>query len=331
MFATTPQSKDVDRSHYEKRVANVSRWSEAAGCAGILVYSDNGLTDPWLTAGAVLRATDRLCPLIAVQPVYMHPYTAAKMVATYGYLYGRRICLNMIAGGFLGDLEALDDVTPHDDRYVRLGEYTEIIKELLRRSSTGEELTFEGKYYTVKKLKLTPALDPDLMPRILLSGSSEAGLATAKRLGAVAVQYPKPAGAYSAEMLGEGDFGIRVGIIVRATAQEAWKVAHERFPPDRKGEIAHMLAMKKSDSVWHKSLSEQAERDATPDHPYWLEPFKNYKTFCPYLVGDYETVSAELTRYVEVGYGTFILDIPANELELGHIGTVFQGARKLVA
>jgi hypothetical protein len=30
-------------------------------------------------------------------------------------------------------------------------------------------------------------------------------------------------------------------------------------------------------------------------------PFETYKTFCPYLVGDYETISNELTLYVVAG------------------------------
>jgi alkanesulfonate monooxygenase SsuD/methylene tetrahydromethanopterin reductase-like flavin-dependent oxidoreductase (luciferase family) len=54
---------------------------EAAGCEGTLVYTDNGLVDRWLVSLAIIAATERICPLIAVQAVYMHPYTAAKMAA----------------------------------------------------------------------------------------------------------------------------------------------------------------------------------------------------------------------------------------------------------
>jgi len=36
-----------------------------------------------------------------------------------------------VAGGFKNDLEALNDMTPHDRRYDRLIEYTSVIKELL--------------------------------------------------------------------------------------------------------------------------------------------------------------------------------------------------------
>ena len=60
------------------------------------------------------------------------------------------------------------------------------------------------------------------------------------------------------------------------------------------------------------------------EDPYWLVPFENYKTFCPYLVGSYQRVAAELARYVRVGYRSFILDVPASPEELSHIGIVFE-------
>jgi alkanesulfonate monooxygenase len=65
------------------------------------------------------------------------------------------------------------------------------------------------------------------------------------------------------------------------------------------------------------------------DSPYWLWPFENYKTFCPYLVGSYECVAAELAKYIARGYLSFILDIPPTEEELAHINFVFARARLL--
>jgi len=325
VFSTCPQSKDVDSADYLDRVADIARWSEAAGCEGILVYTDNGIVDPWLVSQVIVQSTERLSPLVAIQPIYMHPYTAAKMVASLAFMYGRRIYLNMLAGGFRNDLIALDDHTPHDDRYVRTVEYTQILKLLL---AGGEPVTFSGKYYKVANLKMTPALPPELFPGVLISGSSEAGLAAAEAIGATAVRYPKPPGEESDEDRPTGtiDYGVRVGIIARDTGEEAWQVAHERFPPDRKGQITHKLAMKVSDSQWHKQLSEP-ERDAdSGDSPYWRFPFQNYKTFCPYLVGSYEAVAELLSHYVSLGFETFILDIPPTEEELGHIRVVFEQA-----
>ena len=131
VFSTCPDSRNLG-DDYLRRVVDVSQWSDRAGCRGMLVYTDNGLVDPWLLAQLVLENTERLCPLVAVQPVYMHPYSVAKMVASLAFLHGRRVVLNMVAGGFRNDLLALDDDTEHDDRYVRLVEYTRILQGLLQ-------------------------------------------------------------------------------------------------------------------------------------------------------------------------------------------------------
>jgi alkanesulfonate monooxygenase len=324
VFSTCPQSKGVGGNAYLGQVADVARWSEEVGCRGILVYSDNSLVDPWLVSQHILQATDTLCPLVAVQPIYIHPYSAAKMIATLGYLHGRRVYLNMLAGGFKNDLVALNDPTPHDERYERTVEYTLIVKRLLSESTP---VSFEGRYYQVHNLRLTPSLPQYLFPGMMISGSSPAGLAAARTIGATAVQYPEPADVMVPGQQPDGiDSGIRVGIIARDSADAAWDIARRRFPEDRKGQVAHHLAMKVSDSHWHHRLSELEERPASEESPYWLGPFQNYKTFCPYLVGSYRRVADELARYIGLGFRIFVLDIPPSKEELDHIGIVFREA-----
>lgn len=337
LVSTCPPSGGVpDGARYLQDVRRISRWSEAAGHEAILVYTDNRLVDPWLVAAEVVRSTERLCPLVAVQPVYMHPYTVAKLVASFAHLYGRRLWLNFVAGGFKNDLTSLNDQTPHDQRYARVREYVEIISRLLK----GETVTFEGDFYRVENLRLTPGVDASLFPQIMLSGSSEAGLETARRLDAIAVQYPQPPAEYaSVPPAADLATGIRVGVIAREAADTAWEIAHDRFPPDRKGQIAHQLAMKTSDSSWHRQLSQatpggpeagngQAATPAAERDPYWLVPFENYKTFCPYLVGSHERVAREVRRYLDAGFRTIILDVPASEEDLAHINRVVTAARQ---
>jgi alkanesulfonate monooxygenase len=326
VFSTCPQSKDVDQAEYLRRVADVARWSDEAGYRGILVYTDNSIVDPWLVSQIILQSTEQLCPLVAVQPIYMHPYSAAKMVSTLAFLHGRRIFLNMLAGGFKNDLIALNDETPHDDRYLRTVEYTHIVKALL---SSPDPVSFEGKYYTVTNLRMTPPLSEELFPGILISGSSEAGLAAAREIGATAVKYPKPPSEEDDATQDTIESGVRVGIIARNDSDEAWRVALERFPEDRKGQITHQVAMKVSDSQWHKQLSERGDQPAAGESPYWLGPFQNYKTFCPYLVGSYGAVADEVARYMGQGYRTFILDIPVSDEELDHTAVVFDRALTL--
>ncbi|HUR93847.1 MAG TPA: LLM class flavin-dependent oxidoreductase [Gemmatimonadales bacterium] len=332
IFSTCPQSKDVRRAEYPRAVADVARWSEAAGCCGILVYADNGLVDPWLVSQLIIQHTESLSPLVAIQPVYMHPYAAAKMVATLSHLHGRRLYLNMIAGGFRNDLLALNDPTPHDERYDRVVEYTLIMKALL---SGPAPVSFQGNYYRITNLRMTPPLPPELSPGLLMSGSSEAGLNAAKATGAIPVRYPEPPGAEGAATPGSSldrasadvpaaGTGIRVGVIARESPDDAWRIAHERFPEDRKGQLTHQLAMKTSDSKWHEQLTRLGAQQGDGRHPYWLTPFENYKTFCPYLVGSYRDVARELSRYVRAGVDTIILDIPPSREELNHIAATFE-------
>jgi alkanesulfonate monooxygenase len=178
----------------------------------------------------------------------------------------------------------------------------------------------------VRNLRLTPPVPPDCVPGLTISGSSPAGLAAARALGAIAIKYPQPTSEEEDQVEDGIEFGMRIGIVARDDREHAWRVAYERFPPDRKGQIAHRLAMQVSDSQWHHQLSGLAHQAASEDNPYWLGPFENYKTFCPYLVGDQRRVSAELARYIELGFRTFILDIPASEDELYRIGAVFDEA-----
>jgi alkanesulfonate monooxygenase len=232
----------------------------------------------------------------------------------------------MVAGGFKNDLDALHDPTPHDQRYARLVEYTSIITALLAGPGP---LTHQGAFYQVSKLKLTPALPEALRPGVFVSGSSEAGLDAARTLGATAIKYPKPPSEEESPPPDLRQVGIRVGILARPDEDEAWAVAQARFPEDRKGQLTHQLAMKVSDSAWHKELSGR-DADRHPDNPYWLVPFQNYKTMCPYLVGSYDRVAAEVARYIALGHRTFILDVPYDAAELEHINVVFTRAQEEV-
>ena len=66
LFSTSPQSLGADCASYVHNVIEVARWSERAGCAGILVYTDNSIVDPWLVSQIIVENTASLSPLVAV-------------------------------------------------------------------------------------------------------------------------------------------------------------------------------------------------------------------------------------------------------------------------
>lgn len=296
--------------HGVDHIARVGAWCDGIGYRGALVYTDNSLVDPWLAAQLLIQHTDDLRPLVAVQPAYLHPYSVAKLVTSLAHLHGRGVDINWVAGGFVGDLTALGDTTPHDRRYDRLREYASIVDRLCRGEAP---VDLDGSFHQVKSLTLQPALAAELRPAFTVSGSSPAGLAAARALSATAVQYPDPRLENTPLAAPTGvRLGIRVGIIARDTAEAAWKVAYERFPPDRRGQLIHRLAMAESDSHWHRQLSEAAG-ERTDDSPFWMVPFENYKTFCPYLVGTHERIASVFEFYLNAGYDTFITDVPFQE------------------
>ena len=317
VYSTCPSSLEPQES-YADRIIQAAQWSERTGCVGMLVYTDNSLVDPWLVSQILIQNTRSLCPLVAVQPVYMHPYSVAKIVATLAFLYRRRLCLNMVAGGFKNDLAALNDNSLHDDRYTRLIEYTRIIQGLL----DGFPVTLKGQFYSVNNLTLNPRVPPNLRPDVLMSGSSEAGLRAARATNATAIKYPGPP--ESNATAESGSSGVRIGIVTRPQSSAAWKAALARFPSDRRGQLTRQLANKVSDSAWHHRLSQIGREPIKGLSTYWLEPFENYQTNCPYLVGSYQEVAEEVARYIELGHRTFILDIPATEEELVHTAAAFQ-------
>lgn len=315
-FAINPRS--LDRKTCWSDIRNVTSWSERHGCSGVLIFTGGDAPlDPWVVAQHVLGSTERLTPLIALNPIYSHPYTAAKMIASYAVLFERQVFINLVAGATVSYQRSLGDVSDHDRRYDRLREYVKIVDALL---SDRRPLTFTGDFYSVSQLKL-PTLPPaELLPRYLLSGHSEAASRLRDDVGAVGMQM-LPAS------LDEGvdatRTGLHFGIVTRPTAAEAWDVARRRFPDDpERREIMDAVAGN-SDSVWRARMK-MVEASAGGKEGFWLQPFANFYADCPYFVGSYEEVSALVTRLVGRGVRWLIFDIPPSEQEFEHVAAALR-------
>src|SRR2546423_15048825 len=106
IFSSCPVSAQAQPKVCVRELQEFARASEDAGHEGALVFTDNSQLDPWLVSQIVVESTERLCPLVAIQPAYMHPYSVAKMLAAFAHLYRRRLYLNMVAGGVQDDFIA---------------------------------------------------------------------------------------------------------------------------------------------------------------------------------------------------------------------------------
>lgn len=307
---------------YRTAIERLAGWADADGWEAVLIYTDHRQLDPWLVAQLILEHTQQLCPLVAIQPLYMHPFTLAQNIYSLAFLYGRQVCLNLVAGGFPRDLETLGDQTPHDKRYDRLIEYATIVDSLLNKRGL---TTFSGEFYRVKNLQLPSVLPEVLRPAVMISGSSDAGLTVARKLGARAIQYLLPSQEYTERCFDpQLQYGTRLGVVIRKTTEEAWAAAHERYPPNPAGALVRQYAMSISDSVWVKELSKEIRVPA--GHPYWLGPYQNGHASCPFLVGNPREIATELANYLRIGLTTFLLEVPESAEDSHCITEVFRRA-----
>jgi alkanesulfonate monooxygenase len=313
----TSGSSDVSRTR------DIAKWSEECGFRGMLLYTDNRTLDAWVLGQHVLFGTTRLSPLIAVQPVYMHPFATAQKILALTCLYGRTVDLNLVAGGFGLDLAGLNDRAEHDDRYERLAEYGLIVMKLL----TGENVTFKGRFYSLNGVKLNSSVPVDLRPHLTVAGSSPAGRKCATVLGATPIEYPEPLDVTSLScersmgltIVDNCNKGIRIGILARETTQSAWDRAKKWLPDVSTDKSRLTSAVSVTDSSWLRRLSDVALSVRTdPPDVYWLRPFEMGVSFCPYLVGSYGDVARYLCAYVNTGVRVIILDTPREKEELEH-------------
>src|SRR5690349_1082787 len=123
VYTTMPGWDGSDPAGYRRSIIEQARWAEEAGCRGALVYSDPEQLEAWTAAQMIVEKTERFIPLIAVNPVNMHPFSVAQMVSAIGFLYQRAVDLNLVSGGFEVHLRKLGCSLGHEQRYDRLAEY----------------------------------------------------------------------------------------------------------------------------------------------------------------------------------------------------------------
>lgn len=319
----TITSRTTDANAYWREIQQCVDWSEAFDCTGVLLFTGNDTyVEPWLAAHAVCAQTRHLCPLVAVNPIYMHPFTTAKMISSLAYLYGRKTYLNMVTGTALSYLEAMNDHLSHRERYERLREYSHLVGTLL---ASPDPVSLIGQHYTVKNLRLLPRPPEALQPTFFYAGQSESAIEAAKGQDGVHVQMLPPR---LHDGLTKGTRGIHFGIVTRECEAAAWENAHRIFPEDKRGQRILSLSMANTESVWKRRLKADADAAAAINQAYWLEPFRNFQADCPYYVGSHEQVAQLIAGLVLNGIRAFILDLPPRMEEFMHADQAFKKAER---
>lgn len=305
----TINNRSSDPEQYRDSFRTLVALSDQHDFDGILCFSANEtMIDPWLAAHYLIAHSKRMVPIVAVNPVYMHPFSAAKMVSSFAYLHGRRTILNLITGTSARDRAVLVDPTDHAERYERLGEYAEIMQALL---AGGSSKSFAGKHYRLEDAVLSPTPEPALAPEFLVAGHSPSATRIADQVNAVRLRMLSPD--LSVEAPGPGGVGVHFGIIAAETGEAARALAQRRFPADPAMEGLLDYLMEENDSIWKKKLYEQLNASSDKAPEFWLEPFRQMKGDCPYIVGSFGRVADIIADHVTAGIDRFILDMPPRE------------------
>jgi alkanesulfonate monooxygenase len=305
LFAISPRSRDPELAW--RAIDTTIRLADSYGFTGVLAHTGNDtLMDPWLVGQHALDVSPRLQPLVAVNPIYHHPFAAAQLAASLTYRYQRRIFLNLVIGTSGPDRTALGDTAEHDQRYRRLREYGQIMLGLL---GTSAPVSLDGEFYQLRGARLALPGPPDLRPVPFIAGHSPMARECAAALGAVRIvmfgaDAPAPA---------DDDLGEYAGLLVRQTDTQAWQAARARYPADPDLEAAGAAALRYTDAAWrHESFRSAAGQPSGPPW-YWTEPMRSLRADCPLLVGGVDTVADVLGAHRRAGVGAFIFDLAAQD------------------
>ena len=312
-------------------IGQIARSAEQLGFTGALTPTSSWCEDAWIMTAGLTQVTDRFKFLVAFRPGLMSPTLAAHMAATYQRISGGRLLLNVVTGGDDVEQQRFGDHLGKDARYERAGEFLHIVRELWR----GEPVTFTGQHYDVRGGQIIPAR---IWPEIYLGGSSAPALDVAARSADVYLTWGEPPRAVAekldavrtrAKAAGrEVRFGIRLHVITRDTAAEAWAQAQRLL------DGLDPAAIERAQAIQRASQSEGQRRmaalhggraDALEVSPnLWAGVGLVRGGAGTALVGSHDEVAERIAEYYALGIDEFILS------GYPHLEEVYQAGEGLI-
>ena len=298
-------------------LGQIARAADELGYFGVLIPTGRSCEDSWIVASAMVPLTQRLRYLVAVRPGLSEPSMTARMAATLDRLSDGRLLINVVAGGDPHELRGDGVFLEHDERYAVTSEYLEIWKRLV----AGETVDFTGKYLRTEGGKLLYPSVQKPYPPLYFGGSSAAGQEVAADHVDVYLTWGEPP-AQVAEKLDQVrklaavrgrtiSFGIRLHVIVRESAEEAWREADNliRHLDDEAIAVAQK-AFARFDSVGQQRMAQLhgGRRDKLEVSPnLWAGVGLVRGGAGTALVGNPEQVAARMKEYIDLGIDRFIL------------------------
>ena len=239
--------------------------------------------------------TTRIKLITAIHPGFFLPAPIAKWGATLDRLTSGRWAINVTSGWHEHEFGMYGaELLEHDARYARSTEFIDI----LRRAWSQEELTFEGRFYQVRGLRLEPRpMSPTL--EVFQGGQSPAAMDMAAR--------------YANWMFLNGGPPEKIGRLIEAvrarTACTGWQVRFALYAiplcratdAEAEAEIAAMVAQRLvrvsgAQGMW-----------TSPEDP--LTMLDSNEGFASRLIGSPATILARMREFHHLGVDCFHLTL----------------------
>jgi alkanesulfonate monooxygenase len=304
-------------------LTQIAQACDRLGFDGVLTPTGSQCEDAWLVSAALAMETRRLKYIVAFRPGFVLPTLAAQMAATLQRISNGRVLLNIVSGGDPIEQRGYGDFLDHAARYERTDEFLDV----LRRCWAGP-FDFDGKHYRVEQGGVRSPFgaerDPGAaMPPIYFGGASAAAEATAAKHVDVYLLWGEPA-PWVAERVermrklaaAQGRtlrFGIRMHVIARPRAEDAWaeaarllaemtpeqvEAAQARFAKQESVGQARMVAL-------HDGALDMEALTVAPN--LWAGIGLVRGGAGTALVGSHDEVAARVAEYASLGLDTFIL------------------------
>ena len=295
-------------------LSQVARAAERVGFDAVLTPTGTQCEDAWITTAALIRETSRLRFLVAFRPGFISPTLVAQQAATFQRLSGGRLLLNVVTGGSGEEQRRFGDFLDHDERYDRTAEFLEVL-----RGAWHGGLDHHGRHYRVEGATVAGA--PLQAPPIFFGGSSAAGKQVAVRHADTWLMWGEPPD-QAAQQLQEVrqlaveagrhlSLGIRLHVITRPTADEAWAVTDRLLDAMPDESVARAQgALQASESVGQARMRalHGGDRSQLVVAPNLWAGFGLVRGGAgTALVGSHEEVAERITEYHALGFDHVIL------------------------
>ena len=309
-------------------LGQIARSAEQLGFEAALTPTGAWCEDAWVTTAMISAVSERLKFLVAFRPGLTSPFLAAQMAGSFQNLSGGRLLLNVVTGGESHEQRMFGDFLDKDARYLRCGEFLHVVRALW----TGESVNHEGPHYHLDDAVL--AQIPDPLPRIYFGGSSAAALEVAAEHVDVYLTWGEPPDAVAekldkvralADARGlELAYGIRLHVIARDTAREAWAEADRLLSGVSEEQIRSIQAgLRRSESEGQRRMLalNGGTRDRLEIHPnLWAGVGLVRGGAGTALVGSHQEIADLIEQYASIGITEFVLSGYPHLEEAYHFG-----------